>query len=104
MSNWQHPKIRSVSVTEEYLLQVEFIGGERKIYDLRRWSDHPAFVLLFRHPAFIKSVRIEPGGYGISWNDDIDLDAEELWLNGTNLDLVDLNLFDAGEKNKEKIQ
>lgn len=84
LSSHQHPRIRSVSVTDGYCLHVEFINGIRKDYNLKRWIAHPAFALLFRHPAFIKSVCIDSGGYGISWNDNIDLDAEEIWYNGTN--------------------
>jgi hypothetical protein len=33
-------------------------------------------------PAFLKAVTVDPGGYGISWNDDIDLSEYELWTNG----------------------
>jgi len=29
-----------------------------------------------------QSVRVDPGGYGISWNDNIDLSEYELWTNG----------------------
>ena len=27
-------------------------------------------------------VKVDVGGYGISWNDDLDLSCEELWING----------------------
>jgi len=27
-------------------------------------------------------VKVDAGGYGISWNDDIDLSEYELWTNG----------------------
>jgi hypothetical protein len=30
----------------------------------------------------IEAVRVDPGGYGISWNDHIDLSEYELWTNG----------------------
>jgi hypothetical protein len=29
-----------------------------------------------------KSVRVDSGGYGISWNDDVDISEYELWTNG----------------------
>jgi hypothetical protein len=32
--------------------------------------------------AFFKSVRVDAGGYGISWNDEVDLSEFELWTNG----------------------
>lgn len=27
-------------------------------------------------------VQVDPGGYGISWNDNVDLSENELWING----------------------
>lgn len=35
-----------------------------------------------RQPAFFKNVKVEQGGYGIVWNEDIDLSEYELWKNG----------------------
>jgi hypothetical protein len=32
--------------------------------------------------AFFNAVRVDPGGYGVSWSDDIDLSEYELWTNG----------------------
>ncbi len=29
-----------------------------------------------------KCVKVDAGGYGVSWNDEIDLSESELWLNG----------------------
>ena len=34
-------------------------------------------------PPFFRAVRVDPGGYGISWSDDIDLSEYELWVRGT---------------------
>jgi len=38
----------------------------------------------FRSPVF-KAVRVDPGGYGISWSDDIDISEYELWTNGESI-------------------
>lgn len=35
-----------------------------------------------KNEAFFKSVKVDSGGYGVSWNDDIDLSEYELWVNG----------------------
>lgn len=72
-------RVRSVCEIKPLRLRVEFADGIEKEYDLNRWKDHPAFALLFRYPGFVKSCKVGPGGYGISWNDDIDLSCEELW-------------------------
>lgn len=79
-------KIRTVSVIKPFLLYAVFTDGTEKVYDLRQWEHRPEFSLLFRHPAFVSAVRVEPGGYGISWNDDIDLGAEEIYENGVDVD------------------
>jgi hypothetical protein len=60
---------------------VHFANGVDKIYDCRPILSRPQFHLL-NTPAFFRSVRVDPGGYGISWNDDIDLSEYELWTNG----------------------
>ena len=41
----------------------------------------PQFHLL-ASAAFFNAVHVDPGGYGISWSDDIDLSEYELWTNG----------------------
>jgi hypothetical protein len=33
--------------------------------------------------AFFKNVKVEQGGYAVSWNDDIDISEYELWCNGS---------------------
>jgi len=78
-------RIRTVFVVEPFRLRAVFVDGTEKEYDLRRWDHQPEFSLLFRHPALQTAVRVEPGGYGISWNDDIDLSAEEIYWNGIDI-------------------
>jgi hypothetical protein len=75
-------RIHTVSLVEPFRLRAVFIDGTEKEYDLRRWEHRPEFSLLFRHPALQKAVQVEPGGYGVSWNDNIDLSAEEIYGNG----------------------
>ncbi|QTA83301.1 DUF2442 [Desulfonema limicola] len=36
-----------------------------------------------KNPAFFKNVQIEPGGYALIWNQDIDISEYEIWKNGT---------------------
>ena len=40
---------------------------------------------LLGNEAFFKSVKVDPGGYGVSWNDEVDLSEYELWVNGKEL-------------------
>ena len=85
MTNSVFHRIDAVSVVEPFRLRTVFADGAVKDYDLRRWEHHPAFSLLFRHPAMQTAVRVEPGGYGVYWNEGIDLSAEEIYGNGINI-------------------
>jgi hypothetical protein len=60
---------------------VEFNDGSKRLYDCRPLLDREGFDLL-RTEAFFRAVRVDVGGYGVSWNDDIDLSEYELWTNG----------------------
>ena len=75
------PKIVSVTPLERKRLRVEFSNGATRIYDCNPLLKMERFQLL-RTDAFFRSVRVDVGGYGISWNDEIDLSEDELWHNG----------------------
>ena len=75
------PKILSVQALENQKLSVKFFNGIKKIYDCTPLLSREIFEML-KHDAFFKSVRVDSGGYGISWNDDADLSEYELWTNG----------------------
>ncbi len=78
------PRVLSVSPQEEKKLLVKFSNGVEKIYDCEQILQLEAFRLL-RTEAFFRAVKVDPGGYGVSWNDDIDLSEYELWTNGVEL-------------------
>ena len=75
------PKIKAVQPIGEAQLLVTFASGIKKIYDCSSLLSRPQFHLL-ASPAFLNAVHVDPGGYGISWSDDIDLSEYELWRNG----------------------
>jgi hypothetical protein len=76
-------KVTSVVPLDNYLLDVTFEDGSLKEYDVKplftKWS---AFDALRVEPGLFHCVKIETGGYAISWNDAIDLSCNELWDNG----------------------
>jgi len=74
-------RIKSAKPIGDSELLVRFENGEEKIYDCEPLFSRSEFRLL-KTPAFFQSVRVDAGGYGISWNDDIDLSEYELWANG----------------------
>ncbi len=81
------PQVASVQPQEGKKLLVKFINGVEKVYDCEQILGLDAFQLL-HNAAFFQAVKVDIGGYGISWNDDIDLSEYELWTNGVELVLV----------------
>lgn len=76
-----YPKVRSVVALPNRKLKVAFTSGEVKIYNCTPLIAEDAFRPL-KDEAFFKNVRVDSTGYGISWNDDIDLSESELWIRG----------------------
>ena len=76
-------KVKEVSALEEYRLSVQFAEGVTKIYDVKplfgKWK---AFKRLCEYPRLFSEVKVDTGGYGVVWNDDIDLSCDELFENG----------------------
>ena len=76
-------KLNQIKALPGCRLWAKFLDGRAVIYDVSRLTAvNPVFGDLVRNPDLFAQVRIDPGGYGISWNDDLDLEAEELWKNG----------------------
>lgn len=76
-------RINSVTPLAEFHLLVHFSDGSSCDYDMNPlFQEHPVFSPLRDMPSLFDQVVVDAGGYGISWNDDIDLDGSELWENG----------------------
>ena len=75
------PKILSVQALENKKLLVKFVNGVEKSYDCTQLLEMEMFQVL-KNDALFKAVKVDSGGYGISWNDDADLSEYELWENG----------------------
>jgi len=74
-------KVVSVKATDDYKLLVTFDNGIVKEYDMKPKLNEWPFELL-KNKAFFKAVKVDPGGYGVSWNSEMDLSEYELWKNG----------------------
>lgn len=79
------PKIKAVTPPEGKRLLVTFVNGVQKVYDCQGILQLDRFQLL-RNEAFFKAVAVDPGGYGVSWNDQMDLSEYELWHNGVEVE------------------
>ena len=79
-------KLNKIKALPGCMLWAEFKDGREVVYDVSALTEfNPVFCGLVRDPALFAQVRIDPGGYGISWNDELDLEAEELWKHGDEL-------------------
>ena len=76
-------KIKTVNALTDYCLIVQFAEGVTKIYDVKplfaKWDIFKSFV---KEPNLFSDVEVDLGGYGIIWNDNLDLSCDELFANG----------------------
>ena len=77
-------KIKNVAALPDYRLSVQFSEGVTKIYDVKPLFDRlPVFAALKDDKQTFYNVSVDIGGYGIVWNDELDLSCDELWEHGT---------------------
>ena len=76
-------KVKSVHALPDYELSIQFAEGITKIYDVSPlFSKWKSFVILKDNLSLFCSVDVDQGGYGVIWNDDLDLSCDELFENG----------------------
>lgn len=79
-------KIKAVHPLPDYCLRVQFSEGISKVYDVKplfnKWA---VFQVVKNEPALFAEVEVDTGGYGIVWNDELDLSCDELYENGKKL-------------------
>jgi hypothetical protein len=76
-------KVADVKPLPEFMLTVRFCDGTTRKYDVKplfdKWENFRAFMSV---TGLFEQVRVDAGGYGISWNDFLDLSCNELYENG----------------------
>ena len=79
------PRIKSVAPLAGKHLLVTFVNGVHKVYDCQSILKLDRFQLL-KNDAFFKAVTVDPGGYGVTWDDEMDLSEYELWNTGVEVE------------------
>ena len=80
-------KAKTVTPLSDYRLLVHFANGADKEYDMKPLFDrYPVFLELKETPGLFEQARADVGGYGIVWNEDIDIDTEEVYQNGRDVE------------------
>jgi hypothetical protein len=76
------PRIKEVKPLDNMVLSVLFENNIAKQYDVKPLlNKYPAFADL-KNKHLFNLVTVGPGGYGVIWNDQIDLSEYEIWKNG----------------------
>ena len=79
-------KIKDVTALPNYKLSIQFAEGITKIYDVKLLFDKHKMFEELRDEKVFSTVQVDIGGYGVIWNDDIDLSCDELFANGEKVD------------------
>ncbi len=76
-------KVKAVNPLPNWCLAVQFAEGISKIYDVKPlFNKWPQFRELEKSPELFCDVEVDVGGYGIIWNEELDLSCDELFANG----------------------
>lgn len=76
-------KIKNANPLQDFRLCVLFSEGVTKIYDVKPLFEKiSAFKVFAETPKLFFEARVDTGGYGVVWNDDVDLSCDELYENG----------------------
>jgi hypothetical protein len=76
-------RVKKVKAIGDMKLLVHFKNNVKKQYDVRPLiKEYEPFEALEYIKGLFDYVHVVYGGYGIAWNDEIDIACEELWENG----------------------
>lgn len=75
-------KVKNVYPKDDMIIEVYFNNNIKKEYDIKTILNKWSIFKKLKDEELFKKVKVDVGGYGISWNENIDLSCEELWKNG----------------------
>ena len=77
-----NPRVKSLKVLDDYMLELSFTNGERGIFSVKQYLDYPVYQPLKNYDVF-KTARVTFGF--VSWGDDIDMSPDNLYLESRKL-------------------
>ena len=89
--------IKNVFPLEDYRLLVQFTCGVTKIYDVKPLFDWKDVFKTLKENELFYGVYVDAGGYGIVWNDYVDLSCDELWEHGDEISTPFDGLISMGD-------
>ncbi len=75
-------RIKSIEPLSDFKLRAVFENGTIKLYDVKPVMNKIEDFQDLANGTVFQNVKVDTGGYGISWNDYLDLECTELWENG----------------------
>ena len=75
-------KVKSVRPMDDFVLLVSFSEGVTKTYDVKPLFSKWLVFNELKNNHLFEEASVDQGGYGVSWNDDIDLSCDELFYEG----------------------
>ena len=76
-------RIKTITPLPDKILLAEFDDGTIKHYDIKPLKNKlPVFAMLDYVHKLFEQVRIDTGGLGVVWNDELDLASDEIYYNG----------------------
>ena len=89
-------KVKEIKPMKKYVLLATFHDDTVKSYDVEPLFEKiKVFCALRDVQGLFEQVKVDVGGYGISWNDELDLACDELWYNGVEVPHADKELVSA---------
>ena len=79
-------KISKIEIKNNYIIIATFENGIKKEYDISNLIEKIDEFKDLKNYNLFKLVKVDQGGYGIIWNENIDLSSEEIWKNGKVID------------------
>lgn len=79
-------KIKSVTALPDYKISIQFSEGITKIYNVKELIEKNPMFKNLKNEELFYGVKVDIGGYGIIWNDDIDISCDELYEKGETIE------------------
>lgn len=75
-------KIVNVETLKNKILKIKFENKEIKYYNMNNLIKNNINFKLLNNEVIFNMAKVDKGGYGIIWTDEIDISGEELYVNG----------------------
>jgi hypothetical protein len=80
-----NPYVKTVRPRDDYQLELEFVNGERRVFDLKPYLGRSVFAHL-QNRALFQVARVVSGS--VEWPGEVDLSYDTLYLESKPLEMV----------------